>query len=979
MKNIDKDKLRIILAFCFIGVMAILLCITPTRDFLVGVFGYAVFVYMAAIIFMVVLYATKKEITIPTNRKALYIALITFFMLTLHVATNKSALTERSFDAYLWGPFSNPSTVGGVLVSLLTFYCVPMGYIASLIIFYAVTAALGLMAIWPLLVYTDKTQKKKLFRSKHIEEVEKDDQIQSSNPNLIVEEDFSEDTSDVIERLPEKEDIFSAVTKKEEPKKEEIPKLAQPLTEYEKSFFDDKSTYYNRYSDMQDITGLEEIDQVGTTKPVVEPKQEFSIEDIYMYTDTDRPSGIIKNDQETPVASTTLEKKDDEVKVYTEATTSDYKETQTPSYTQENSTIEQPETPSQEKDDLDDYHDFYNRTPEVEEDKTDTADDTPIDVIVPNLFGSTISSGIEFVEKSEQKEEIDTQKDADNTEDNSYMFEESEFVENEPSQDEEVEDETETDEYVEEETAEPVEEEEIEEPEEEETPAPEPPKVYHPYVYTAPPLYLLRESGAGNGEIEDFPARKKVIDGVFYSFGIDAEVVSAIKGPTVTRYEIKIGDKVKVSSIEKLKDNLTMRLQVQSLRILAPIRGRDAVGIEIPNIDRRMVGLREIIGSQSFYMDKGRLSFAIGTTVDNNPYFYDLAKTPHLLVAGTTGSGKSCGINSMLVSWLYKYSPEDLRLILIDPKKVELISYCGLPHMLIPNTISEVDKAVSAIKWLVEEMDRRYTFLQSKLVQNIDDYNEIRRNKETEPKLPRIVLVIDEMADLMLHARSAIETNISRIAAVGRACGIHLVIATQRPSADIITGLIKSNIPSYMAFTVRTITESQIIMGSGETGAENLLSKGDLLFSAPELIDNIRMQGAFVSSSEIATVTQFIKDNNECDFDSAVEKAIMAPPVEETVEEEGEGGEDGDNKNEKLETAALRVLKAFILSKHASISKIQTQHGMGYVRAKKVMDLLEEWGVIGPLEPGSSKPRKVLITLDEYYERFADKLSDEDR
>ncbi len=952
MKKLDLNKLRLILAFSLIGLVAILLCIAPTRDFLVGVFGYAIFAYLVAVLVATIFMACGKEIIVSKKRELIYFSLFACFLITIHIATNKSALLDGGYEKYLWGPFSENKTAGGVLVSLLTFYCVPMGYVASLVIFYVLTAALGLMAIWPLLVYSDKQDKKKWIKDKENsspiqdeEEHLKDDHqpllVRSYDSESSLSDEFFEEES-VVERIPTSQEIlFNNATpvektvEKTSTDPELIPEvLKRDYSELEKSFWlqsrndvvDGGSFFNSNYGNMPVYTGFEDISQKNEPE---DNKTEDKSSIDYMYAEPSKLSGIDKSS----------------VSIDTDAGIYGYEE---PEEIIEESEPVREQIISRPVEETVVSH--YQAVEEPSYDRySSQAEEEPVDVVVPNFFANDVPKTVEFIRREQPPIE-------------SRVREEAPIAPIKPVEKPIV--------------SKPAQVEIKQEVKPE--PAPEEKKVYKPYVYTPPPITMLAEPVGSNNEVENFTEMKQRIDGVMNAFKIDAEVVSAVKGPTVTRYELKIGDQVKISRIESIKDNITMRLQVESLRILAPIKGKDAVGIEIPNKTRRMVGLREIVGGQKFIMDKGKLTFALGSTVDNQPFFYDLTKTPHLLVAGTTNSGKSCGINSMLISWLYKYSPEDLRLILIDPKRVELLSYCDLPHMLIPNTITEVDKAINAIKWLVEEMDRRYAFLEEKRAQNIDIYNNVIRNKDTEPKLPRIVLVIDEMADLMLHAKNSIEKNIARIAGVGRACGIHLVVATQRPSADVITGLIKSNIPSCIAFTVKSITESMIIMGMGESGAETLLSKGDSLFMAPELSDKVRIQGAYVDGMEIAAITQFVKDHNKSDFDSSIESTILTPPVEETVEEISDGGDDGVGKNSKLEADALKVLKSFIIQQKASISLIQSQHNMGYIRAKKIMDMFNSWGVISPQEENSSKSRKVLISMEEFNERFADKLTDED-
>ena len=490
-----------------------------------------------------------------------------------------------------------------------------------------------------------------------------------------------------------------------------------------------------------------------------------------------------------------------------------------------------------------------------------------------------------------------------------------------------------------------------------------PKKPYVPKPYKAPGYELLRDYGSSG---EDFPpdyqAVKEKIDITMQEFNVPAEVVTAKRGPTFTMYYLKLGPGYKINKVTALKENLKMRLRVKNLRIQAPIEGEDAFGIELPNAKRDTVGLKSILCTKEFNESDKGIRVALGKTFDGKPYVADLAKMPHLLVAGATGTGKSVFLNAVIVSILYKYSPEDVRMIMIDPKRVEMSVYRGLPNLLIKETVKESRHAVNVLKWLTEEMDRRYTFFEQIGCSNIDQYNDLYRDKSKEPKMQRIVLIIDEMADLMIKSKNnSVEENIVRIAQLARACGIHMIIATQRPTVQVITGLIKSNILHRVAFTVKSNTDSRVIMDDG--GAEELLGMGDMLYSFPANL--VRLQGAMIDIAEIKAVCDYIRANNECYFDDEIMKAITYEPPAPEPEVKVSAQEERDADFEQL----LRViLKSFILSGRASVSSAQASHHVGYIKARKLVDAMAERGFLS--QGDGAKPRDIMITMDQYYEIF---------
>ncbi|MFA6514538.1 MAG: DNA translocase FtsK 4TM domain-containing protein [Patescibacteria group bacterium] len=431
-------------------------------------------------------------------------------------------------------------------------------------------------------------------------------------------------------------------------------------------------------------------------------------------------------------------------------------------------------------------------------------------------------------------------------------------------------------------------------------------------------------------------------------FGIEVEMGETKVGPTVTQYTFRPAEGVKLSRITTLSNDLSLALAAHPIRIEAPIPGKSLVGIEVPNRAKAIVGLREILEDEAFKQRKNNLFIALGKDVSGTSWLYDLTKMPHLLVAGATNSGKSVCLNAIIVSLLYQNNPDDLRFIMVDPKRVELPVYNGIPHLLTP-VITEVSKTINSLKWCLNEMDRRYDILNKAGKKNIQSYNQT-----TKDKLPFIVYIIDELADFMMTAGKDMEAAIIRLAQMSRAIGIHLILATQRPSVDVITGLIKANIPTRIAFSVASLVDSKTILDS--SGAEKLLGQGDMLFSTAELSKPKRIQGAYLSDSEINDVVNYIK-----------EKSGAAEYLEGITERQKVGGVAGvgmdgnhGDEDELFEEAKEIIVKAG----KASTSMLQRRLSIGYGRAAKILDMLEEGGIIGP--SNGSKPREVMISREQY-------------
>lgn len=491
-------------------------------------------------------------------------------------------------------------------------------------------------------------------------------------------------------------------------------------------------------------------------------------------------------------------------------------------------------------------------------------------------------------------------------------------------------------------------------------------KVYKkPSKYVRPDISMLTAYNISSSDNSDYSDKARMLEETLESFNAPAKVVSITKGPAFTRFELQMQQGIPVKRVNALVDDIAMTLRARGdIRMEIPVPGKNAFGVEIPNEEIETVSLREIIESYNFQGNKSPLTFALGKDITGEAKVARIDKMPHLLVAGATGSGKSVCLNSMLVSLLYKASPEDLKLILIDPKRVEFTLYNGLPHMLLPKAITDVDKAVKALDWLIKEMDRRYNKFAETMVRNIDEYNDRNEIKsQTEPKMPFIVFIVDELGDLMLQRKKEVEEKIIRLTQLSRAAGIYLVIATQRPSVDVITGTIKANLPSRIAFAVSAFPDSKTILDQG--GAEKLLGKGDMLYSPNGSVDLLRIQGAFVSSEDVAKVVDFVKQNNECEFDSDIEDEMFNT-------DKNTFSADGGSGSQEFDSLLKDALRLFIKQQNASISKLQRAFGIGFPRAAKIVDQMEAAGFVGPKDNKNLRP--LFITQQEFEERFGEDL-----
>lgn len=483
---------------------------------------------------------------------------------------------------------------------------------------------------------------------------------------------------------------------------------------------------------------------------------------------------------------------------------------------------------------------------------------------------------------------------------------------------------------------------------------PEPPK---PYVF--PPISLLSKAGGDEEGISDEELHEtaRKLQDTLTAFGVNVKVTDVSCGPSVTRYELQPEQGVKVSKITALTDDIKLNLAAADIRIEAPIPGKAAVGIEVPNKKNLMVYFRELIENKDFNEHQSKLAFAVGKDIGGQTMISDIAKMPHLLIAGATGSGKSVCINTLIMSILYKAKPSEVKLIMVDPKVVELSVYNGIPHLLLP-VVTDPKKAAAALNWAVAEMNRRYKLFSDMKVREIKGFNK-KVGKDSPEWMPQIVIIVDELADLMMVSSKEVEEAICRLAQLARAAGIHLVIATQRPSVNVITGLIKANVPSRIAFAVSSQVDSRTILDGA--GAEKLLGKGDMLFFPSGYPKPVRVQGAFVSDNEVSDVVEFIKENNDPAHKAAdITEQVNAAAQVESIKEGNSSAEEDDGYDEYFEEAG----KLIIDKDKASIGMLQRVYRIGFNRAARIMDQLAEVGVVS--EEDGTKPRKVLMSKDDF-------------
>ncbi len=481
-----------------------------------------------------------------------------------------------------------------------------------------------------------------------------------------------------------------------------------------------------------------------------------------------------------------------------------------------------------------------------------------------------------------------------------------------------------------------------------------------PYVYERPSLDLITTKSVDLSTLSDDVAEKRVqLENTLENFGIPAKVRSVVVGPAVTRYELEMPAGVPVTKIKNRADDIALSLATEgSVTIEAPVPGRSVVGVEVPNKSIATVSLRDILESREFRESSSPLTLALGKDISGNIMVANMQKLTHLLVAGSTGSGKSVCLNSIILSIIYKSSPEDVRIVLIDPKRVEFTSFNELPHLIMPNVVCDTQKSINTLNWAINEMDHRFEMLGLARVKNIDEYNTTQDVVSGKvKKMPFILIIVDELADLMMTGKKEVEEKIIRLAQKSRAAGIHLILATQRPSVDVITGLIKTNIPSRIAFAVTSVFDSNTILS--RVGAEKLLGKGDMLYYPIGAQDPKRVQGCFITTAETNDIVDFVRDNNKPIFDKKIEEQIENP------NKNANGGADYNNNLDELFPLALKIV---VECGQASTTMLRRRFAIGFSRAARIIDQMEELGYISPSD--GPKGRQVYITMDEYNEIY---------
>ena len=484
--------------------------------------------------------------------------------------------------------------------------------------------------------------------------------------------------------------------------------------------------------------------------------------------------------------------------------------------------------------------------------------------------------------------------------------------------------------------------------------------------YCFPPIDLLKRPARGAADgTEEMRENSRRLNETLASFNIDAHIINVTRGPSVTRYEVELDKGVRLNKLTGCADDIALSLGASGVRIAAVPGKISVVGIEVPNRTVTTVSLREVLDSNEFSSAKSKSSIGLGKSIDGNCVVGNISKMPHLLIAGTTGSGKSVCMNSIIISLLYKAGPEDVKLIMVDPKMVELGIYNGIPQLLIP-VVTDPKKAAGSLQWAVTEMLRRYKMMSDMGVRDLESYNSIVTAEEDGQKLPQVVIIIDELADLMMVAAKEVEDSICRIAQMGRAAGMHLIIATQRPSANVITGLMKANIPSRIAFSVASAMESRIILDT--MGAEKLVGKGDMLYAPIGCGKPLRVQGCFVTDGEVEAVAEYVKENFVADYNQEVMKEIEKS-AQQTGSKKPASVSDPDPSDEELEGDEMlpAAVDVILETGQASVSMLQRRLKLGYARAARIVDEMEEKGIVGPFQ--GSKPRAILITKEQWEAR----------
>ena len=943
-----KPKVKINASIVCLVVFSVLflLCLfpNPIRHVVLGLVGLSVYPVCVLGIFFSAATLAKRQFRVKKRYLAYLLSAVVVVWFIFHlIMTHALKVPLTSYGACLAGTYKVQTTAGGLLFSLISYPLIKVityvgAYIVSAI---ALAVLVGLIVDY---VFADRSgmiTTKTKFDFKEIEDFEKtvvQEEQKKTEPEYIKHEAKRKlglekprnETTVISTTMPEIKPVAPQPTQSRPmSKRDYILTPIEPIIPPEETddlFLDNNTGYYNSKKIKRE--NVEEIKpatpQIEEPKPISQPVQQTYFEQSKMeepeQKEEESYSDIILDE-------TGIEDYDDFVELNSEPVV-----VQTPDADEE---VEEP-VDEEETEDIASVEDEADKLEEImlepEDDDLQALDDT--DEPITNYEEIEAPLNEPYIDEYSGKKDMSL----GNTNDNEVVrpsVDISKF--NLPNN-----------------VNKPLEHEQIKMDEV------KPKQEIQPYVAPNVELldYLEKVEKISEEKIQDNVNR---LEQVLEDFKVPAKVNNVQVGPAVTRYELSMPRGISVNKIVTMADDIAMTLASNgSIRVEAPIPGKTSVGVEVPNDTVTPVSLREVIDSQEFKVRGNPLSFILGKDINGDIIFCNLDKMPHLLVAGSTGSGKSVCLNTMLLSMCYKAGPQDLRLILVDPKMVEFSTYNGLPHLLIPEVITGKEMTINAFDWAIKEMESRYAMFAKNHVVNINEYNKLEmvKSKRTE-KLPFIVIVVDELADLMLEAKRELEDRIAKIAAKSRAAGIHLVLATQRPSVDVITGVIKNNLPSRIAFALTSYVDSKTILDG--SGAEKLLGKGDMLFKMQDKPEPRRVQGAFVSSTEINRVVDFIKSHNKSVYDDSVIKNIKNPHGGNG----GQGGADGGlTKNQEFDPILKDVLRMFIETKQASSSIIQRRYSVGFNRAGRIIEQMERAGFVSP--PNGSKPRQVLITMDEY-------------
>ncbi len=925
-ERVNKTKLKPSMV-CLIAFLTLfIVCCFPNnflKNFLLGTFGLLTYpVTLIGVFFSI---AALRKIKFNANKKYItYIAISCFIVwFILHLILT-SKLPMDSFGSYLVQTYKAKTTAGGMLFGLISFPIVKVLTVVGAYIVSAIALAVFVGLITDYVVVERKITK-----------VEQKSKLSFENI-----EDFN-----IVEKPIE------TISQEEETKQRAKRKLG--LEKGESTIISSNMPKYNYEQMRKTKPTLSKKDYILTPLDPIIPKDEardlFSSipKKSYTYEKINKPqkSNFGVNNQYVEENSMIKEIKPNEEieKLYEQ---NKYIQTENyQSYVEPETEEDYEDLIVDETDDLSEYETAFETTAEVEED---------LQIENQEDFEELEDLNEEFEESEFEPEVVEIKPDLNKKEfvdeyvtsvDNSYLGSTVDTHVVRPSVD-----------LTKFNIPKTIKKEVVEEKKEELIPQ----KLDIP-PYIAPPVELLNYmenvKRISDDELQDNITR---LEQVLEDFKVPAKVNNVQVGPAVTRYELTMPRGISVNKIAQMADDIAMTLASNgSIRVEAPIPGKNSVGIEVPNAQVSPVSLRELIDSDVFRQRGNPLSFVLGKDINGDIIFCNLDKMPHVLVAGSTGSGKSVCLNTMLLSMCYKAGPEDLRLILVDPKMVEFATYNGLPHLLIPEVIIGKDMTINALDWAIKEMERRYALFAKNHVVNINEFNRLEMVKsKKESKLPFIVIVVDELADLMLEAKREIEDRIAKLAAKARAAGIHLVLATQRPSVDVITGTVKANLPSRIAFALTNYMDSKTVLDGG--GAEKLLGKGDMLFKPQDKPEPRRIQGAYVSNPEIAAVVEFIKNNNKPVYDDNAGRAIKNPNQSNSQA----CANVGNSKETEFDPVLKDALRMFIQTKQASASMITRRYSVGFNRAGRIMDQMEMAGFVGPQD--GAKPRQVLITMDEY-------------